>query len=126
MMYGKAKLFKDHEIAQKILTETNPVKMKAYGRKVKHFDAGVWARNREAIVHRALKAKFGQNDELKKQLLETGGTLLAEASPRDRIWGIGMGASNQLALDKSSWKGLNLLGTILTKVREELRGEAKD
>ena len=61
MMYGKAKLFKDDDMARKILAETKPLKMKAYGRQVRGFDQRVWAQNREAIVHRALTAKFGQN-----------------------------------------------------------------
>ena len=125
MMYGKAKLFNDDEIAEKILGESSPRKIKAYGRKVKDFDDKTWTENRVAIVHRALKAKFGQNPDLLETLFKTGNTLLVEASPSDKIWGIGLSQDNPLALNKSTWKGLNLLGQILTDVRDELRNEMK-
>lgn len=46
--------------------------------------------------------------------------MLVEASPFDRKWGIGMDASNAAASDPSKWRGKNLLGKILTEVREEL------
>lgn len=123
MMYGKAKLFNDDQVAEMILSESSPRKIKAHGRNVSGFDEQTWTANRVAIVHRALKAKFGQNAELLEKLLATGDTLLVEASPSDKIWGIGLSQDNPLAQSKSTWKGLNLLGQILTDVREELKKE---
>lgn len=62
-----------------------------------------------------------QNGDLRKQLLATGTRDLVEASPRDRIWGIGFGWKNA-EKQRQRW-GLNLLGKALVEVRERLRGE---
>lgn len=120
MMHGKAVLFADAEVAEKILTTDHPRDHKALGRKVKGFDDSVWKRNREAIVMAGNRAKFTQNPELREVLLSTKGTTLVEASPYDKIWGIGLGANDPRALDPAQWKGLNLLGQILTRLRDEL------
>jgi ribA/ribD-fused uncharacterized protein len=120
MMHGKAVLFEDTEIAAEILVVTEPGKHKALGRKVRGFDDRVWRVHREGIVAAGNRAKFTQNSELLDALLATAGTTLVEASPFDRIWGIGIGASNPAALDRKTWKGKNLLGQILTSLRDEL------
>ncbi len=75
---------------------------------------------REGIVYTGNYAKFTQNPELKEQLLATRATTLVEASPYDRIWGIGLGEDDVRAKNRQTWKGLNLLGEILTRVREAL------
>lgn len=46
--------------------------------------------------------------------------ILVEASPRDRIWGIGMGKANTDAENPMKWRGRNLLGFALTEVRDRL------
>lgn len=120
MMYGKAMLFGDAEIAGEILEATSPRQHKALGRKVRNFDEAVWKRNREAIVTDGSRAKFAQNAMLRQALLDTVGTELVEASPFDRIWGIGLAATDARATDPSQWRGQNLLGKILTRVRDEL------
>ncbi|KAI1739571.1 hypothetical protein F4680DRAFT_422006 [Xylaria scruposa] len=56
-------------------------------------------------------------------LLATGTRELVEASPFDRIWGIGFGAKDA-GNRRGKW-GLNLLGRCLMEVREELRREAE-
>ncbi len=68
-------------------------------------------------------AKFGQHADLREFLLTTGDRVLVEASPFDRIWGIGMGPNNPAALRPSAWRGQNLLGFALMEVRERLRHE---
>jgi len=91
MMYHKALLFKDNESAKKILTcIKNPKKAKAIGRKVKNFNEASWMANYERIVYEGLLLKFEQNFKLKKHLLSTHDRLLVEASPFDKIWGIGI------------------------------------
>lgn len=120
MMHGKALLFGDVEIAAKILAVAHPRDHKALGRNVKNFDDAVWKREREAIVLAGNRAKFTQNPELLELLLATAGTTLVEASPRDRIWGIGLSASDPRAHDPAQWRGQNLLGAILTRLRDEL------
>lgn len=59
---------------------------------------------------------------LAKKLLETGERELVEASPYDRVWGIGYGAAD--AEDSREFWGENLLGKALMRVRDRLRGEA--
>lgn len=123
MMHGKAIVFGDREIAEQILAATQPKAQKALGRKVRNFDDVIWKRNREAIVLAGNRLKFTQNEHLKAALIATRGTTLVEASPRDRIWGIGLGAKDPRAQNEAAWKGQNLLGKILTKLREELIAE---
>lgn len=126
-MLQKALLFSDPEMARDILKVTSTEKqamasVKALGRKVKNFDDVVWKKHREQIVLEGTLLKFRQNEELKEKLLGTGEKTIAEASPRDRIWGIGFGEKNALArYDK--W-GANLLGKALVEARKRLREEA--
>lgn len=126
MMHQKAVVFKDDENADKIMKEKNPVNQKRLGRKVKSFDPHKWNSVCEKIVKEGNIAKFSQNPHLKKKLFDTTGTTLVEASPRDRKWGIGMGASNPKAKDPSQWRGKNLLGNILTEIREDLLAKQLD
>ena len=120
MMHGKALLFGDADMAQKILAADHPKQHKALGRKVKNFDDVKWRAQREAIVTAGSRAKFTQNAELRALLLGTAGTMLVEASPYDRIWGIGLAATDPRAQDPTKWRGQNLLGKILTALRDEL------
>ena len=120
MMYGKATLFHDAEVAAEILATPDPRTHKALGRKVRGFDDRRWRLAREEIVLTGNRAKFTQDPALHAALLATAGTTLVEASPFDRIWGIGMASSNPAATDPSKWRGLNLLGAVLTRLRDEL------
>ncbi len=120
MMHGKAVLFGDAAMAAEIVAATHPKQHKELGRKVKGFDDGVWKREREAIVKAGNRAKFTQNAELLELLLATAGTTMVEASPYDRIWGIGLSANDPKAQDRATWRGQNLLGKILTELRDEL------
>ena len=120
MMRGKALLFGDTDVAAEILAAAHPREHKALGRKVKNFDDHVWKRERVRIVTAGNRAKFTQNPELLEQLLATKGTTLVEASPFDKIWGIGLDAKDPSANDPTQWKGQNLLGKLLTELRDEL------
>ena len=122
MMYHKALLFKDNSIARQILKCTgNPKKAKALGRKVKNFDSSIWDANCERIVYEGLLLKFEQNADIKQHLLSTKDRLLVEASPFDKIWGIGISAETAKRTPQKLWPGKNLLGKCLVKVREEIR-----
>jgi ribA/ribD-fused uncharacterized protein len=120
MMHGKALLFGDAAIAAEILAADHPRKHKALGRKVAGFDDVRWKAHRCDIVRAGNRAKFTQNPALLATLLATRGTTLVEASPYDRIWGIGLAATDARARDPKQWKGQNLLGAILTELRDEL------
>ena len=119
MMAEKARLFKDHEKLAAILSETDPQRQKRLGRQVTPFDKDRWDEVAYDVVVRGNLAKFRQNEEALRALLATGDKELVEASPRDRIWGIGLGANNPKALDKANWRGKNLLGKALMEVRSQ-------
>lgn len=120
MMAEKARLFRDEEMLEQIIKAGHPKKMKACGRAVRNFDSSLWEANCYRIVKTASLAKFSQNPKLLEFLLGTSGRILVEASPRDRIWGIGMGKTNPDAENPLKWKGTNLLGFALSETRDEL------
>lgn len=123
MMWGKAQLFGDAEIAAQILEAAQPRDQKALGRKVRNFDRTVWSKHAREIVYRGNRAKFTQNSDLRKFLLATGDATIVEAAPNDAIWGIGIAEEEARTTDPSAWPGTNWLGEILTKLREELKNE---
>lgn len=120
MMHQKALFFEDYETALKILKTDHPKEQKALGRQIKNFNPIEWAAYCEPIVFVGNLCKFSQNPDLKKQLLSTGDKLLVEASPYDKIWGVGLEENNELIDDAKNWKGQNLLGKVLTNVRSAL------
>lgn len=119
-MAEKARLFGDNEMLESILTAKHPKEMKAYGRAVRNFDKDTWDKECYGIVKRASLAKFSQNAELGDYLKSTKNRILVEASPQDRIWGIGMSQSNPDAENPVKWRGQNLLGFALTEARDEV------
>ncbi|KAI0141514.1 hypothetical protein BJ166DRAFT_105104 [Pestalotiopsis sp. NC0098] len=149
MMHHKALLFGDAAIAAEVLEANHPKDVKALGRAVRGFDEAVWIAERERIVQRASYCKFThpvaggmEGDEgsdrvwklgdstsaivvaapsFRKVLLDTGDRLLVEASPWDRIWGIGYRAETAEA-NRATW-GENLLGKALMAAREEFKRE---
>jgi ribA/ribD-fused uncharacterized protein len=121
MMYKKALLFHDYETCEMIMKTTDPREQKAYGRLVKNFNTSVWEKYAKGFVYDGNYAKFTQNDDLLKELLDTDGTTLVEASPYDIIWGIGLKETDPLAQNKETWKGRNWLGEVLTNVRTDIR-----
>lgn len=126
MMYHKALLMNDTDVAAKMLAAGNahPSRAKALGREVRNFDLEVWKREADGVVEEGNLRKFGQSEELKEILLGTGDRQLIEASPDDMIWGIGFDSDN--AEGKESEWGNNGLGKALMKARERLRkGESE-
>ncbi len=121
MMAEKARLFGDKKIEEKILHCNVPGKIKALGRKVEGFEEDVWQACRYSIVLNGNYYKFSQNKRLWNFLNKTKDTILVEASPYDRIWGIGLAEDKKEAVQPEHWKGINLLGFALMEVREELR-----
>lgn len=121
MMYHKALFFGDHECAEKILSTNKPSEQKALGRTVKGFNKESWDKVCIKIVYAANYAKFTQNEDLKKILLETGDKIIVEASPVDSIWGIGLHSSDELSNNPENWNGLNLLGWSIMLVRKMIQ-----
>ncbi|WP_418959406.1 NADAR family protein [Streptomyces tritici] len=121
MMAGKARLFGDAEAERAALEATSPAAAKKAGRLVRGFDETVWERERFGLVVAGSVHKFGSDEGLRAFLLGTGQRVLVEASPLDRIWGIGLAADDPRAFDPARWRGLNLLGFALMEARERLR-----
>jgi len=119
MMWSKAILFGDENIAATILKNPNPAVCKKMGRQVRNFDPMIWSNKCMHIVTKGCYYKFTQNPNLKQFLLATSNRILVEASPYDRVWGIGYNASDALKVDKVKW-GQNLLGKCLMKVRDTI------
>ncbi|PRP82786.1 hypothetical protein PROFUN_10001 [Planoprotostelium fungivorum] len=124
MMYQKAMLFNDAKTAAKILASNDPRKVKGLGRAVANFDELAWEQHRLQIVIDGNMAKFQQNEDAKRALLSTGDRILVEASPLDRIWGIGF--KKEDAMQHVEHWGLNLLGQALMETRSRLRQQVRD
>lgn len=120
MMWGKATLFGDEKTAARILAAEHPRQAKELGRQVRNFDQATWEARRADIVVTGNTHKFGQHEDLGEFLLSTGDRVLVEASPLDRVWGIGLRENDPRAEDPALWRGLNLLGFALGDVRNIL------
>ncbi|CAL9442371.1 hypothetical protein SUDANB1_02264 [Streptomyces sp. enrichment culture] len=120
MMAAKARLFEDAAAERAALAAGHPAEAKKAGRLVRGFDEAVWARERFRIVVEGSVHKFGAHPGLLAYLLGTGDRVLVEASPVDRVWGIGLAADDEAAMDPERWRGPNLLGFALMEARERL------
>jgi hypothetical protein len=118
-MFLKARFFKDHVSANSISLCSNPITAKKIGREIVGYDDEKWASVREQAMKIVNVAKFNQNYVSYLTLISTGCKILVEASPIDRIWGIGQGILTEEALDPSKWRGQNLMGKVLMDIREE-------
>lgn len=123
MMAEKARAFEDAESLEAILKQKDPRKQKALGRGVKNFNPHIWDKLSRDVVFRANLAKFS-DPELKKYLFSFGNEEIVEASPYDKIWGIGLSEEDPDALDKTKWQGTNWLGEAIMQVREALKSQA--
>jgi ribA/ribD-fused uncharacterized protein len=130
MMYSKAILFKDADAAYRIMATDIPAEQKSLGRQVENFDVETWngavgpmLPKAWSVVRKGSWNKFSQNPGLLKVLADTAGTTLVEASPYDKIWGIGLSEWDSARLIRENWLGTNWLGEFLTNVRLDLCGK---
>lgn len=148
MMYSKAKLFGDEEVAFKIMDMNNhstilksfmlgeittkdilssklltnkwkqaQQQIKDLGKEVSGFSEEIWAAKRIPIISVSNREKFNQNLGMKDTLMRTKEAIMVEASPWDKIYGVGLGKNDPLIKDPKNWKGLNLLGNVLTNLK---------
>jgi len=120
MMHQKALLFNDQNNADKIMKTRSASVQKKLGRQVAGFNQTIWESECQRIVYEGNRAKFTQNEDLQAALLATRGTTLVEASPDDRIWGVGLAEEDPRIRNRKTWRGTNWLGEILTRLREEI------
>ena len=121
MMAAKARLFGDTDAERAALTARTPAEAKRAGRLVRGFDDQVWERERFGIVVEGSVRKFSSDEALRGYLVGTGERVLVEASPVDRVGGVGLAAADPRIGDPAGWRGLNLLGFALMEARERLR-----
>jgi len=119
-MWEKANFFGDYKIANIVLETPEPRENKKLGRRVKNFNSFKWDQVSKNFMYDVNKSKFEQNPGLKAQLLQTDGKDLVEASPYDKIWGIGMTEDDAVGVTPNEWLGKNYLGEVLTKLRKDL------
>lgn len=123
MMWSKAMLFDDTDIAKQILSTSDCGEIKQLGRQVRGFDEKTWTAERCHLVTQGLIEKFRQNSDLREKLLATGDEVLAECAVHDRIWGIGLSMTDANRFNCNKWRGQNLLGYCLMQTRDYLRTE---
>jgi ribA/ribD-fused uncharacterized protein len=119
----KAKTFGDEEAFEKILKAKSAQSAKAAGKKVKEYKEETWKEKKDEVMKTVLRAKFTQNLELRKKLLDTEDKRLANADSRDKYWGIGTSANTTMAKDPKKWKGENKLGAMLEELRAQIKAE---
>jgi ribA/ribD-fused uncharacterized protein len=118
MMVNKAVLFGDQKRAHAIMASADPAEQKRFGQMVESFDSAIWDAYKIDIVVAGNRAKFAQNPGARRQLVATGDAMLVEANPRDWNWGAGIAADHPDLGKPSGWPGANLLGRILTYLRD--------
>lgn len=123
MMVNKAIIFSDPDSVNSILAAKHPQEQKSLGRAIKNFHQEFWDELKLNVVFTGNYLKFTSSEELKEIILRTEDSLLVEASPFDKIWGIGLGMTDSRKEDESLWMGQNLLGICLTGVREKIKKE---
>lgn len=121
MMSRKAELFEDYDVLEKILDAFTPKEHQTLGRLVKGFDRKIWDSKKTEIVFRGNLAKFSQDSNLRDRLLDTGDCFLVEANPKDVIWGIGHSEREARQMPSNQWRGQNLMGKVLMRVRESIK-----
>ena len=124
-MYQKCMLFGDTASAKAVLATDDTKAQQAIGRKAKGDIGAVWAGQRQLVAMRGLLAKFSQNEDLKKKLLDTEDAWLVECAYSDTIWACGIRLNEDERFDASKWRGQNILGFALMEVRSMLRKAEK-
>lgn len=126
MMSWKALLFDDQDSFQKIMEAKHPGECKQRGKQVRGFDNAIWDQHKRRIVTQGSYYKFSQNPELGAFLLATGDRVLVEASPYDRIWGVGLALGDEKLQNPLLWRGQNLLGFSLMEARQLLARQEQE
>lgn len=122
MMYHKAIIFLDRDVANCIMSTSNNQRIMKLGKQIKNYDDNIWSYYKSNVVYMANYLKFNQNPELISALVDTIGTTLVKVASDDKIWGIGLSKNDLDAKQRETWKGKNLLGEILTLLRMEFIG----
>ena len=118
----KAEYFSDRQSALKILAADTAIECKQLAREIKNYDMAKWKEVAESECFEGVLEKFYQNPHLNEYLQSTDQKMIIESS-YDKTWGTGVPLHSPEALNNSHWIGDNLLGKLLTNVRETLRNQ---
>ena len=118
MMAHKAIAFNDRETLKEIMNESHPRKIKKLGRQIVNFNSDTWDKYKYCVALIGNYCKFDQNEKMKQILINTGDNIIVEASPYDKIWGVGLDENDSRIMNPLYWEGENLLGFVLMKVRD--------
>lgn len=123
MMRMKAVLFGDLVAEAKIMATMDPRRQKELGREVQGYVDSVWKANARDLMLPGIIAKFEQNPDFLKVLLDPriAGKLIVEASPYDKLWGVGLAEDDPRINDQATWQGTNWLGDVLMRARDRLQ-----
>ena len=124
LMFRKAILFNDSDSAHKILRSSDPERHHRLGKQVHDFNKLLWQRKCRKYAFEGNYAKFTRHADLLKLLRNTDGKILAEASPYDRNWGIGLSMLNPKIYERKNWRGKNWAGEVLQQVRSFIMNAA--
>ena len=120
MMAAKAKCFSDRKAYDAIMNSTTPVDAKFLGRRVRNYDDQVWSERRLREVYALKRSQALQHDEIRNWYLHRHTWEFVEASPVDRIWGVGLSPSDYGVYDRRQWRGQNLLGKVCEHLARRL------
>lgn len=117
----KALHFKDYSTLDQIIKTDSPKEAKKLGRLVKGFNEEDWEKERENAMWQAIKLRYIYDSSFRVELMRPDyiGKEFVECNPYDFIWGCGWEEDSPQALNPLYWKGLNLLGKLLTRLRDE-------
>ena len=122
-MYLKALCFNDIVSAKKIMEVKSPGEAKKIGRQVSGFNEKKWLEAREEAMRIAVYLKGKSDPDFLRFLCsdEFRNHSFVEANPNDRIWSCGYSIDDHSSCDQPEeyWPGLNLLGKILTDLRDK-------
>lgn len=125
MMAEKARTFGDFDSLRAIMDASHPREQKSLGRTVANYNEERWSKVRFDVVVMGTVEKYRQNPHLKALLLAVPPDVqFVEASPYDRIWGIGMDEHDPRSTDPAKWLGLNLLGKAIDAAAAKIRAES--
>ena len=108
----------DQNMQREIMFNTDPGTHKRCGDMVKGLDIKSWEKQKRDVMKDILIAKFTQNEDGRRTLLDTGDKILAEANGRDNCFGIGIPIMHPEVLNPDNWaQNGNILGQLLMEIR---------
>ena len=120
--FKKASTCGKKEEAKQILKMSDPYAAKRTGRNIKETEE--WKKNKEKTMKEILEAKFNQNEEIKRKLVDTGNKKLLEGTS-DKYWGCGLPIAKYKSLNPKSITGKNVLGQMLSEIRKKISKSEK-